>query len=293
MNEQEARRADGSMTPDRFVLDLSDRKTMRTILERVRPDVVIHLAAIAFVPDGGDPTAMDIVNHLATRDLAAAMQDIIPQSHLLFVSSAEVFGRVSEEFLPFTEQSPEQPINSYGKSKLAAEQAIRSFESHLSWTIVRPFNHIGPGQNERFVIPAWCKQLVEIQRGNHAPVLRVGNIDVSKDFTDVRDVVRAYADIVAHRTEVAHNQMYVIGSGKAVALRDILSELLSIAGLSERVSIEVDPERYRPEAFPIVYGSADKVRTQLGWSPSIPLKQTLQECLNEMRERASLETPTR
>lgn len=285
LTQSESLDSDGTKRSDRFILELTDRRAMRSILETVKPDVVIHLAAIAFVPDAGDPTVMDAINHQGTNHLAEAMIEVAPQSHLLFVSSAEVFGRATIESLPFTERSPEQPINSYGESKLAAEQAIRHLGSHLPWTIVRPFNHIGPGQNDRFAIPAWCKQLVSIQAGTREPILRVGNLDVSKDFTDVRDVVRAYADLIEHRARVARGQLYVIGSGRAISLRDVLDHVISIAGLSDRITIEIDPERYRPEPHPITFGSAEKIQTHVGWRPRIPLIQTLHDCLQEMRER--------
>jgi GDP-4-dehydro-6-deoxy-D-mannose reductase len=191
----------------------------------------------------------------------------------VFISSAEVYGVQPPEAMPLLETTLANPVNPYAASKAAAEAIVlgeaRSFGVDV--VIARAFNHIGPGQNDRFVVPAFANQLAAIARGGE-PIMHVGNLDARRDFLDVRDVVDAYVAI-AERGE--SGEAYNVASGSAVSIREILGELIRIAHVP--VEVRDDPARMRPSDVPIVYGSSEKLRARTGWEPRIPLRRSLQD----------------
>ena len=243
----------------------------------VRPDAVYHLAAQAFVPQAiANPGETYVINVRGTSSILAgmrALQKTDVTARLLFVSSADVYGVQPPESYPLRETLLPQPANPYAASKLAAE-ALVAGEVHafgLDAVITRAFNHIGPGQSDRFAVASFAKQLAEIAAGAQ-PVLYVGNLTAKRDILDVRDVVRAYADLMANGTA---GEIYNVCSESAVSMRELLGELIRIA----RVPVEVreDPERMRPSDVPLLYGSNAKLRAACGWQPQIPLRRSLQD----------------
>lgn len=261
-----------------FPIDVLDTDTLHAAFDLAQPDVVFHLAAQAFVPRAIEaPAETYQTNVIGTANVLAALrawQDRSKRSaRLVFVSSAEVYGVQPPRAMPLLESRAPNPSNPYAASKAAAEAIVlgevRSFG--VDAVITRAFNHIGPRQNERFVVPAFAAQLAAIARGGE-PVLHVGNLEPRRDFLDVRDVVDAYALLAARGEPGA---IYNVCSGSAISVREILGELIRIA----RVAVEVreDPQRMRTSDVPVLYGSNEKLRGATGWSPRIALTRTLQD----------------
>jgi GDP-4-dehydro-6-deoxy-D-mannose reductase len=259
-------------------IDLSDLATIRAAIDSARPTHVFHLAAQTFVPDSlASPEQTYRANVIGTALVAQAIReyatanDTMPR--LLFTSSAEVYGARAPRDFPLQESLDLRPANPYAASKAAAEAILlaeaRSFG--LDAVVVRAFNHIGPGQSDRFVVPSFAAQLARIARGA-PPVLLVGNVDVARDFLDVRDVVRAY---VALARDGERGQIYNVCSGNAVAIRDILRDLVTIAHVP--VEIREDPSRLRPSDAPIFVGSAQKLHACTGWTPEIAFGRSLRD----------------
>jgi GDP-4-dehydro-6-deoxy-D-mannose reductase len=262
-------------------IDLLDLDTLHAAFDLAQPGVVYHLAAQAFVPQSLQaPAETYAVNVTGTANVLAALRAWRDRAkrdvRLVFVSSAEVYGAQAPEAMPLDESRPPSPSNPYAASKAAAEAIVlgevRSFG--VDAVITRAFNHIGPGQNERFMVPSFAAQLAAIARGAE-PVLHVGNLQARRDFLDVRDVVEAYAALAVRGES---GQIYNVCSGSAISVRDILGELIRIAHVP--VEVREDPERMRPADVPILCGSNEKLRAAAGWSPRIPLRQTLQDVYN-------------
>lgn len=261
-----------------LTVDLADLATIRAALDAARPTHVFHLAAQTFVPESlASPEETYRANVIGTALVAQAIREYAAANEamprLLFTSSAEVYGARAPRDFPLQESLDLRPGNPYAASKAAAEAILlaeaRSFG--LDAVVVRAFNHIGPGQSDRFVVPSFATQLARIARGG-SPVLLVGNVDVARDFLDVRDVVRAY---VALAREGERGQVYNVCSGNAVAIRDILRELVTIAHVP--VEIREDPSRVRPSDAPIFVGSAQKLRERTGWAPEIAFGRSLRD----------------
>ena len=263
---------------DALTIDLDDVQTIRDALDAARPTHVFHLAAQTFVPDSlQSPEATYRTNVIGTALVAHAIREFAKSNgsmpRLLFTSSAEVYGAREPREFPLQESLDPRPANPYAASKAAAEAILlgeaRSFG--LDVVIARAFNHIGPGQNDRFVVPAFASQLARIARGA-PPILLIGNVDAARDFLDVRDVVRAY---VALASEGERGEIYNVCSGDAVTIRDVLRELVTIAHVP--VEIREDPARLRPSDVPLFVGSARKLRERTGWMPEITLGRSLRD----------------
>jgi GDP-4-dehydro-6-deoxy-D-mannose reductase len=264
---------DGS---DFFPIDLGDSDSLRAALEAARPNVIFHLAAQTFVPQSlRSPIESYEVNALGSARLAEAVRayDADPSPRIVFAGSAEVYGIRDPNEYPLREGLDLRPANPYGASKAAAEAFLlsgaRSFG--LDVVVARAFNHIGPNQSERFVVASLAAQLARIAGGGE-PQMYVGSLSSARDFLDVRDVVEAYLAL-ARRGEGA--QVYNVCSGRAVTIRDVLRELISIA----RVPVEVreDPERMRASETPLSVGSPAKLSKATGWQPKIPLDRSLRD----------------
>lgn len=260
-------------------VDLRDAGHLQRVVAEIKPDAVIHLAAQSFVPESfKDPRETFDINFTGTLHLLQALKLAGFRGRMLFVGSGDMYGLVAPEALPIVEGHPLRPRSPYAVSKVAAEALCYQWSQTEPFEIVmaRSFNHIGPGQSERFVIADFARQVAQIQQGQREAVLQVGDIDVTRDFTDVRDVVRAYALLL----ERGHNgEVYNVCSGVERSIRDLLTLLLERAGVAAR--IEQDPARLRAAEQRRVYGSFEKLRRDTGWSPAIPLEQTLTEILQD------------
>ncbi len=266
----------------RFV-DLRDPAAVQGLVEEVRPDFIFHLAAQSFVPASfADPWDTLENNIRAELNLLEAVRHSGRETRVLVIGSNEEYGAPTAGGLPLTEQSPLQPSNPYAVSKVA--QDFLGLQYHLAYRMlvvrVRPFNHTGPGQSPRFVVPAFASQIARIEVGLQEPVMKVGNLQASRDFTDVRDIVRAY---YLAATEGDPGEVYNLASGRAQSVRGLLETLLSYS--STHIRVERDPERYRPVDVPVVYGSTDKFYRRTGWQPQIPFEQTLRDVLDDWRKQ--------
>jgi len=270
------------------VVDLRDKERVTSLVEEIRPDVLFHLAAQSSVGASFSDPWETLENNIRSQlNLLEAVRQSERETIVLVIGSNEEYGSPRPEDLPQTEQTPLRPNNPYAVSKVG--QDFLGLQYHLAYEVnvvrVRPFNHTGPGQSARFVAPAFASQIARIEAGLQEPVMKVGNLATSRDFTDVRDIVRAYHLAV---TKGEPGEVYNLASGEPQSIQALLDTLLSYTDVEIRV--ERDPARYRPVDVPVVYGSADKFRARTGWEPQIPFEQTLRDTLGYWRERVSSET---
>jgi GDP-4-dehydro-6-deoxy-D-mannose reductase len=263
--------------------DLSDREQTLGALARIRPDVIFHLAGQSNVPHAfADPHTTVQTNIGAQLNLFLGVLQLRIDPLIIVASSNEIYGLVRPEDLPVNEQTPLRPVNPYAVSKAA--QDLFAYQYHISHRLrtirLRPFNHIGPRQTEAFVVPAFAAQIARIEAGLQPPVLRVGNLAAERDFSDVRDIVRAY-ELAALHGEVG--AAYNVGSGQAVGVQRILDILLTFS--THDIQIEPDPSRMRPSDVPRVVCDASRFHADTGWTPRIPLEQTLFDTLEYWRFR--------
>jgi GDP-4-dehydro-6-deoxy-D-mannose reductase len=264
-------------------IELLDAEAVSAAIARIRPAVVYHCAGAAHVAQSWDTVADTLaVNVLGTHHLMEALRTYAPSAALLITSSALVYGPGDE---PISESRPLLPASPYGLSKLSQEMVgTEDSDGRPAVFIARPFNHFGPRQAPTFVSAAFARQIAEIEAGLRPPVIRVGNLEAKRDLTDVRDTVRAYRLIVEHGVP---GRPYNVCSGHAVTVQEILDRLVSRARVT--VTVEIDPSRFRPNDTPLVVGNPARIRTELGWSPSIPLPQTIADLLEYWR--AHVTTP--
>lgn len=243
--------------------NLLDRDAVRRAIDEARADVVVHLAAISFVAHG-DADEIYRVNVVGTRNLLAALADADAKpSIVVLASSANIYGNAGVE--PITEATPPAPANDYAVSKLAMEYMARLWMERLPITLVRPFNYTGAGQPEHFLVP---KIVAHFRRGERT--IELGNTDVSRDFTDVRDVAHAYAAIVAGAPTGA---VVNICSGVARSLDEVLAMMAKIAGYA--IEVRVNPAFVRANEVKRLVGSNARLSELAGFAPSIPLEDTL------------------
>jgi GDP-4-dehydro-6-deoxy-D-mannose reductase len=276
---------EGAKTPriQRIAVDLRDAAGVKHLVASTEPDCVVHLAAQSHVPTSfADPWGTLQNNILCQLNLLEACASLGSPPRALVIGSGEEYGRATEDELPLVETHPLRPENPYSVSKVAQDVLGYQYyiSRHLPVVRVRPFNHIGPGQSTRFALPAFASQVARAEAGLQPPTLRVGNLAPARDFTDVRDVVRAYHLILTHGRLGA---VYNVASGRGCAIQAIVDQLLDLARI--RITVEVDPDRFRPSEIPIIYGSAELLRRDTGWRPEIPLGQTVSDVLEEWRQR--------
>jgi len=282
--------ASGRRTGAAFNAVVADLEVPEQAAEAVRvsqPDVIFHLAARAAVgPSHADPWATIRANVGMQTHVLEAIRHHRPTCAALVVGSGEVYGPARPEDLPLKEDAPLRPANPYAVSKLA--QDFLGLQYHLSYGLrvvrVRPFNHLGPGQGPGFVAADFARQLVEAELGWRERRILVGNLEARRDFTDVRDVVRAY---VALAQGAWWGEVFNLASGVAVSIRQLLDLLLQETRVP--VTVEPDPQRLRPSDVPEFYGDAGRLRQAIGWQPQIPLQQTLRDVMQYWRERLERE----
>jgi GDP-4-dehydro-6-deoxy-D-mannose reductase len=264
-------------------LDLRDAQAVRDLLAEVQPEQIYHLAAQAFVPRSFEDPWDTLENNIRSQlniIIACIAQGIKPR--ILVVGSAEAYGMVKPEDIPIHEEIPLRPSSPYSVSKVTQDMmGLQYHTSHQMPIIrVRPFNHTGPGQDERFVVPAFAMQIARIEIGLQAPVVKVGDLSAERDFTDVRDVVRAYRLVVEQGTS---GEVYNISSGASHSIQSVLDQLCSESTIP--IKVETDPARMRPNAIPVLRGDSTKLREAVGWQPAISFNQMLKDVLNDCRQR--------
>ena len=263
-------------------VDITDAAAVEAWVGAARPDVVVHLAAVAAVTAAHkDPRLAWRVNLDGTLNLVLALQQHAPQAHLLLVSSAEVYGDSLNASQPVDEQALLKPVNPYAASKAAADILVRQAAAlGLPATVMRPFNHTGAGQGTAFVVPNFADQIARIEAGLRPPVIEVGSLDDERDFLDVADVIDAYLLMLERRDEPAVRDVFNVASGAAVRIGDLLERLLGLARV--KVEVRVDPARLRPARIPRVVGDATRLRA-LGWAPRCRIEDTVAAVLDERR----------
>jgi GDP-4-dehydro-6-deoxy-D-mannose reductase len=266
-----------------YALDVTDTAAVERVVAEVAPDGVFHLAGQAFVPDSQQqPGRTFEINTIGTVNVLAAVRRARPGARVLAVGSGEVYGMIDETNLPIDEDCPLRPLNPYAASKAAADLVAYQWAigDGLDVVRVRPFNHTGPGQRRSFVCPDFASQLAEIERGERPPRLAVGDLDVVRDFSDVRDVVSAY--LCAWERGRA-GEAYNVCSGVGRSVRDVLDALIAMTKV--HVEISVETARIRPRRVPRVVGAADKLRRETGWAPHHDWADTLASVLADCRAR--------
>jgi GDP-4-dehydro-6-deoxy-D-mannose reductase len=265
-----------------YEVDVTDPVALLEAVTAAAPDAIYHLAALTHVGDSWkDPLQVLQVNVIGTAALLAAARQCGTDPRILVTSSAEVYGAVTDpSLMPLDELTPTAPLTPYAASKLAAEALIgQAFRGHGQEVIVvRPFNHIGPGQTPNFAVPALAKRIVEAD-GRGDTSISVGNLAARRDFTDVRDVVKAYRMLIDSGTP---GEVYNVCSGHDVAIEEIATTLLRLAGTS--LEFKTDPALTRPVEVPVLRGDPTRLQHATGWKPEIPLDQTLADVLEYWRQ---------
>jgi len=265
---------------DRPQVDITDPSTYEDSLTKIQPQWLVHLAAISSARAAQeDPDTALKINTIAVEMLLKKIAEVSADTKVLAVSSADIYGHGSP--LPLSELPlPEaHPINPYAQTKWDMEALIeKSFNGRV--IRVRPFPHIGPGQRQGFVSADFASQIAAIEKGNQPPVLKVGNLDAVRDFTDVRDVVRAYRLLLEKGTV---GEVYHVASGQGVSIKSLLDQLLVLSTV--KITVQEDPSKLRPSDTPILIGDAAKLRNLTGWQPEIPLNKSLEDILNYWREQ--------
>jgi GDP-4-dehydro-6-deoxy-D-mannose reductase len=264
------------------VVDLCDAARVTASVAALQPAAVLHLAAQSSVASSfKNPKATIDVNFLGTLNLLLALSAIGFKGVFLYVSSADVYGHTSMEELPVGELQPLRPRSPYAVSKVAAEALCYQWSQTNEFRIVltRPFNQIGPGQDKRFAIADFAHQIAAIRRCSQTAELITGDIDITRDFTDVRDTIRAYHLLLSNGL---NGEIYNICSGQERSVRFLIQALLRIARADAKIQIDYD--RIRPNEQRRVVGDPSKIRTQMGWTPEIALDTTLTDILREVEE---------
>ena len=270
-------------------VDLADRSGLAACLRDFRPSHVLHLAAQASV---GQATGAGLetwrTNVTGLLNLAENLLAEVPTAVLVFASSSEVYGRAFLSGQALNEDIAPQPVGVYARTKRVGEEMLADVlaGSRVRLVILRPFNHTGPGQDERFVVPAFAHQIARIEAGQMPPRLAVGNLDAHREFLDVRDVVRAYTQVVEVSEALAHGTVLNVATGRPRTIASVLEDLTRLA----RVPFEIvlDPARMRPSEIPLASGDARRLRKATGWAPQVAWSETLASVLADARSRNGL-----
>ena len=259
-------------------VDITDGDALSELVRSTRPRACIHLAGIAFVPMGWtDPRLVFSVNAEGTVNLLEAFREHAPDARVLIVSSAEIYGRPNQPRVIKEDTAP-APDNPYALSKMVADLTALLYAKRYAMHVMtaRPQNHIGPGQSTDFVISSFARQLLDMRAGKTEPVLRTGNLESERDFTDVRDVARAYLLLIERGRRA---EAYNIATGRSVRIRTILDQLCPIVGVQP--TVEIDRERYRPtDRTPPI--DVSKINRDAGWEARIPLTDTLHDIVGDL-----------
>ena len=265
-----------------YNVNLLDTKATQELIEKEKPDYLFHLAGLTSPRESFiNPKETISTNTSAQINLLEAIKTSGLKTKILIVSSAEVYGLVSELDLPINEQTQFKPTNPYAVSKLAQDflglQYFLSDKLHI--VRVRPFNHIGPRQSPNFVVSAFAKRIVNIERGNER-IMKVGNLDSERDFTDVEDMVRAYR-LALEQGEAG--EVYNLGSGKSYSISQILDMLISFSNV--KIQVEVDKDLIKKSDDPKLLCDYSKFKNLTNWSPQIPIEKTLENTLDYWRKQ--------
>ena len=265
--------------------DMTDYNSVQKVLERTAPAKIFHLAGQSFVPNSWNAPAETLnTNILGELNLFEAVRNLKIDPWIQTACSSEEYGMVSPAEMPIKETNQLRPLSPYAVSKVA--QDLLGYQYHQSYKLkivrTRAFNHTGPRRGESFVTSNFAKQIAEIEKGRREPVILVGNLAAKRDFSDVRDVVRAYWLATEKGTP---GEVYNICSNRTMTIREMLNILLDLSPAKDKIKIQEDPARLRPSDVMELLGDSSKFRQQTGWQPEIPFTRTLADLLNYWREK--------
>ena len=266
-----------------FELDILDKNGLNKLIADVKPNYIIHLASQSSVKDSwDDPKKTHDINVTGTKNLIEAVinNGLTNDCRFLFVSSAEIYG-IPNKF-PITEDHELKPVSPYGESRLEQEKLILDYEKKFGLNLVmaRSFPHTGPGQANTFVLASFSYQIAKIENGFQKDVINVGNLEVERDFLDVRDVVKTYALMLENKNLKG---VFNICSGFGIKLSTALETLISFS--NKDINIKIDKTRFRPNDIPVLIGDCSKFYKKTGWKQTIDFKKTLEDLLNYWREQ--------
>jgi GDP-4-dehydro-6-deoxy-D-mannose reductase len=262
-------------------LDILDIAQISELLNRLKPDYIFHLAAQSSVAYSWKNPGLTIdVNIKGCANLLDVVKDLDYKPRVLLIGSGEEYGHIRDGECPIVEDNVLRPGNIYAATKSCQNMLGRIYAQGygLDIMMVRAFNHIGPNQTPTFVVADFCKQVADIEKGLAEPIIYVGNLSAKRDFTDVRDVVRAYGLLVQGGVS---GETYNVGTGHAIAIQEILDMIVGMS--SAKISVRVDENKLRPVDVPIIEPDITKIKNTVGWTPRIKLETTLQETLNYWR----------
>jgi GDP-4-dehydro-6-deoxy-D-mannose reductase len=264
--------------------DMRDGHSLFEVIKEVKPHYIFHLAAQSFVPTSWKaPSDTMETNAVGTINLLEAVRKVAIDPAIQIAGSSEEYGLVYPDEVPIKETNPLRPLSPYGVSKVAADKL--GFQYHRSYgmriVVTRSFNHTGPRRGEVFVTSNFAKQIVEIEKGKREPIIRVGNLEAQRDFSDVRDVVRAYW---LSLEKGDYGDCYNICSGKPRVIKDILDLHLKNSEVKD-IKIEEDPSRMRPSDVQILHGDCSKLMNKTGWKQEIPFEKTMNDLMDYWRRR--------
>lgn len=264
-----------------YDLDILDKEAIVTLLLEIRPDYIFHLAAQSSVGLSWKNPGLTVdVNIKGSINVMDAVRELYYKPRVLLIGSGEEYGHIRPGETPIREDNLLRPGNIYAATK-ACQNMIGSIYAQaydMQLMMVRSFNHIGPGQAPMFVVSDFCKQVAEIEKGLREPVMYVGNLAAKRDFTDVRDVVKAYVGLIQQGVP---GETYNMGSGHAVEIQRILDMIVSLS--EKEIRVEIDPNKIRPVDVPIIEADITKLHELTGWKPQIELEQTIRDTLDYWR----------
>ncbi|HUF77316.1 MAG TPA: GDP-mannose 4,6-dehydratase [Thermoanaerobaculia bacterium] len=269
--------------------ELRDASSVRLVLEKARPDAIFHLAAQSFVPSSWSAPADTVLSNLSGQlNLFEGVRALGLDPTIQIACSSEQYGLVLPDEVPIKETNPLRPLSPYAVSKVGQDfLGYQYFQSYgLKVVRTRGFNHTGPRRGDVFVTSSFARQIARIELGLAPAVIRVGNLDAVRDFTDVRDMVRAYW---LAATRARPGEAYNIATGVGITIRELLDRLIALAEVE--VTTEIDPGRLRPSDVEILIGDSSKFRADTGWEPRVPFAQTLRDTLDFWREREAHRKP--
>ncbi|KKR34331.1 MAG: NAD-dependent epimerase/dehydratase [Candidatus Gottesmanbacteria bacterium GW2011_GWC2_39_8] len=265
--------------------DLLDSHSLYTIVSKIKPDYIFHLAAQSFVQSSWASPANTVeLNVVGTVHLFEAVRRAEINPVIQIACSSEEYGMVYKDETPIKETNPLRPLSPYAVSKVAMDYLGYQYFMSYGVKIIRTrgFNHTGPRRGEVFATSNFAKQIAEIEKGKRLPIVEVGNLDAERDWTDVRDMVKAYL-LAVEKGEPG--EVYNICSEKTVKVGDMLNMLISKSNAKDKIEIKQDPSRMRPSDVPILLGDATKFKKATGWVTEIPFEKTMEDLLSYWRER--------
>jgi GDP-4-dehydro-6-deoxy-D-mannose reductase len=266
-----------------FECNLANRIATQRVLEKIKPDKIFHLAAQSFVPTSWKSPEDTLMNNILSElNIFESVRELGISPVIQIACSSEEYGLVYENEIPITEKNILRPLSPYGVSKVAQDTlACQYHHSYgLKTVITRAFNHEGPRRGEQFVTSDFAKQIAQIEKGKREPIIYVGNLEAKRDYSDVRDVVKAYW---LATEKCNYGEPYNICSEKTMTIKSVLDILLSLS-TTKNIQIKQDQERMRPSDVQILLGDCSKFKQATGWRPEIPFEKTLEDTLNYWRE---------